>query len=625
MGRVAPSASGLGALFGVVAFFVALGATADPPGEGAQEDEAKETLRMRLFADTDDDDDDGRDDRAGTPPDRADDVRWIEPAHAEESMLQVSGTGVRVIADSHVVTPGDLSAGLKWTRLGLQGIEPGRAVIDLGSRRIDAGVCEFMAFDPSGHRVDLATSHASISRTLPPSLAKEADGSEEIDALSWTVVCPKGLVPSFVKVESRRPGGEPLDMIAELSIDSVTCPRSIAKQFECGATGPIRATTDEIDRRHPAASARSLKAEVGGRIVLEVEGRKASSIRVGGPRETALGSVGRFRAKLRFSVTRLDRGGAAAVGGNSAGAYAIVKREAETASALWGQCGIVFDESDLQVRLVDPPPPHLLAIGCEVGMPASGGTIRFRAGTRPVSVRIEARQSPLQVAEAVARAVEKAGFGAEVSPNPRTEVGALPTVDVMVRDATGRLASLSRDGDQPLSDDDTLAVCIGEVDLSDGLSHFNDLDAVAGTVEERALLKPLIDDDPSTIDVVVVPSFSRTGRIGESFIDADESSIRNVVVIDRAGIRAGARSFALAHELGHILLDMPGHPDDYGVDRPWALMDADAADPTIFGPRRLRVFECERALRQSGPEAPIPLLTPWPLYGDAHRAGNPER
>jgi hypothetical protein len=44
------------------------------------------------------------------------------------------------------------------------------------------------------------------------------------------------------------------------------------------------------------------------------------------------------------------------------------------------------------------------------------------------------------------------------------------------------------------------------------------------------------------------------------------------------------------------------------------LMDADAADPTIFGPRRISVDECERAIVQSGPAAPIPLLTPWPLF-----------
>jgi hypothetical protein len=45
-------------------------------------------------------------------------------------------------------------------------------------------------------------------------------------------------------------------------------------------------------------------------------------------------------------------------------------------------------------------------------------------------------------------------------------------------------------------------------------------------------------------------------------------------------------------------------------------MDADAADPSIFGPRRLSLEECERAVRQSGPQTAIPLLTTWPLTAE---------
>jgi hypothetical protein len=273
----------------------------------------------------------------------------------------------------------------------------------------------------------------------------------------------------------------------------------------------------------------------------------------------------------------------------------------------------VFDD-DLKsnVRLVDPPPPYLLAVGCDLGLPASGGEIKVRANGRPVRVTTRPRETPVEVAARFVEAAEQAGLEAVVSPNPRVNQGALRSADVLFRSAGGKLVTLESEVGGP-STDRTLSACIGRVDFSDGLTHFGDLDASAGTLEERTLLKAVQDADPSTIDVVIVPSFSRSGRIGESFIDADGSSVRNVVIVDRAGIRAGARSFALAHELGHILLDMPGHPDDYGVDRPWALMDADAADPSIFGPRRLPVDDCERAVRQSGPDAPIPLLTPWPL------------
>ena len=168
-------------------------------------------------------------------------------------------------------------------------------------------------------------------------------------------------------------------------------------------------------------------------------------------------------------------------------------------------------------------------------------------------------------------------------------------------------------GSAPLSSDPSLSACFGEVDFADGVEHFTDVDAPAGTVEERALVKAFDDGDPTTIDVFVIPAFSGAGRIGESFVHDPGASIQDVVILDRAGIRAGARSFVLAHELGHVLLDLPGHPDDFGVDRPSDLMDADAADPSIFGPRRLSIAECERAVRQSGPGAAVPLLEPWPL------------
>ena len=111
----------------------------------------------------------------------------------------------------------------------------------------------------------------------------------------------------------------------------------------------------------------------------------------------------------------------------------------------------------------------------------------------------------------------------------------------------------------------------------------------------------------------MVPSFAGSGRIGESFIGADGGAVRNVLITDRAALRADRASFALAHELGHVLLDDPGHPDDFGRDTPTRLMDADAANGTAFGPRRLLVDECARALRQSGPTAAVPLLRPWPL------------
>ncbi|HEY2509668.1 MAG TPA: hypothetical protein VGI39_02310, partial [Polyangiaceae bacterium] len=177
-----------------------------------------------------------------------------------------------------------------------------------------------------------------------------------------------------------------------------------------------------------------------------------------------------------------------------------------------------------------------------------------------------------------------------------------------------RLASLEPSASgEPLSSDVTLVARIGLVDLSDGLQHFGDMDSVAGTLEERALIKAVDDADPRTIDVVVVPLFAGGGRIGESFIASDLSSVRNAVILDRAGIRARRSSLTLAHELGHVFMDLPGHPDDYGVDTPTLLMDSDGSDASPFGPRRLTLEECARVVRQAGPNARVPLLVDWPL------------
>jgi hypothetical protein len=281
---------------------------------------------------------------------------------------------------------------------------------------------------------------------------------------------------------------------------------------------------------------------------------------------------------------------------------------------MWGACGVSFGPLDqLDAAVVDPPRPHLLAMGCDHGLPASGGTVRFRVEGREISAKLGAGMIPEAAARVVAQAIGAAGFGARVSRNPTIASGAFGSADVLVRTRRGELATIEPPASGPLSSDATMSACIGRVDLDDGLQHFTDIDAIAGTVEERALIKAFDDGDPTTIEVFFIPSFAGGGRIGESFIAADGGTLRNLLIEDRAGVRADRSSFALAHELGHILLDDPGHPDDFGADTPTRLMDADAANPSVYGPRRLLVDECVRALRQSGPHAPVPLLQPWPL------------
>jgi len=561
------------------------------------------------YVDRDDDDDDGVAD--GSAP------RVSSGASADVVALSPVTRVGRVESPLLRLLAGDKpwsGGGRAPAALGLQGLSPGNLRIELDRELTTVHVLEAMLIDGRGERVDLARSHASLSRELPRVDPSSTNRATDPDALRWVLSGPLEALPDAVTLVTTRPDGSVLDRLDRVQLEPIGCPEGLAADLACRATPVVRAVPDPIEPRLSRSSGSVLSAVVGGRITLSVAGRKAQSVRVGGPRMTAVGPIERLRAKLRVHVIRSSRGGMPAMGGDAAGAREIARLEVERAARLWGQCGIQFGPvNEIEIAVRDPPPSYLLAVGCQSGIPASGGEIRFEAGGRRVRVTTRAGETPIEVAGALSRALDRAGLAATVSTNPRSQSFPLATADVLVQRRGGEFIDVGADGILPLSSDPSMPVCLGVVDLADGLEHFSNTDAAAGTIEERALVKAYEDRDPTTIDVFMVPAFAGSGRIGESFIDAPGASIQNVVIVDRAAIRLGTRSFALAHELGHVILDLPGHPDDYGVDVPNLLMDADATDASIFGPRRLTVAECEQAVRQSGAGAPTPLLRAWPM------------
>jgi len=475
---------------------------------------------------------------------------------------------------------------------------------------------ELWALDGAGEAHRLAATRASLQRVVPsrpPVDVRQPHGDP--DALRYLLAGDVDGLPSLVDIASRDAAGQPMGWLQGVALQPAPCPTVAAPGATCVVTAPIRAVADEIDARHPLVRGRSILAALGGALVIRRHGGAAlGTIRVAGPRRTPIGPIDRYRAQLRVVMVRLAPGGALPVGGDPAKARQVARAALGRCNALWGSCGISFGApADLAMELVDPPPPHLLAVGCGHGLPASGGTIQLKAEGKAIAVAIEPGMLPAEAARRVATSLERAGLSVQLSDNPRMAAGAHGSTDLSVRRRDGALARLEPLRGRAVSTDPTLTACIGQVSLEDGLQHFGDIDAMVGTLEERTLIKALDDHDPTTIEVVMVPGFARGGRIGESFIGADGGTIRNVVIIDRAGIRSNRASFTLAHEIGHVLLDDPGHPDDYGVDTPTQLMDADASDPTAFGPRRLTLDECVRTLRQSGPDRPVPLLKPWPL------------
>jgi hypothetical protein len=584
--------------------------------------DAETLLRIDVWADRDDDDANGMPDgeQSVLPPPTHVDLLPLDRRLQGAELQVVSGAEhARLVLASGTPVPW----GRSFPRGALlQGLSPGR--VELAARtpagrvRVSIAVHGIDMRDGAGELVDMARSHASLERTPPMRVEGPPDARyDDPDALRVVLELPDdgpGLDGEReISVESVSAFASRIDSIAHLPLVPSPCPGAYVA-LRCWSSAPLRLVIDDVDRDHPLVSDRSIKAEVGGAIVLRSEGHKAQMIRVLGPRSSTIGPIGRLRATLRALVVRLVPGGAPAIGGTEAGAIAALRSELAAASAIWGQCGLTFgDPRAFDVRVVDPPPSHLVAIGDDLGIAASGGEIRLRAEGRTIAVTTSSGQSPDRVASALARAAERAGLMAVVSPNARIGPGLAPSVDVSLRRKDGTFVAVDTLPGTPLSTDPTLSVRIGSVDLSDGLQHFTDIDAMAGTLEERTLLKALDDGDPATIEVVVVPLFAGGGRIGESFIGSDLSSVRNVVLLDRAGIRARKSSLTLAHELGHVLMDMPGHPDDYQVDTPTLLMDSDAADASPFGPRRIAVEECARVVRQAGPKARVPLLSPWPI------------
>ncbi|HEY6079003.1 MAG TPA: hypothetical protein VIW29_09385 [Polyangiaceae bacterium] len=525
------------------------------------------------------------------------DTVWL-PAGEGPYRTPAATAGLRFFAPA--VRPGarptPAVAGREYPRLGLLATAPGHLDLELGRGIVSIDAVEARLLDDRGQSIEPARSHAAFSRTLPSELG--ALPGPDRDAFELLLVAPAGAQLDRLELLSRSGSGVPLDVLPRLLALPAACPSGVAPELVCRRTPPLRSVADALDRNHPAAQGRSIRAELGGSLQVSVAGRKLLELPVGGPRQTRVGPIERLRARLRVFVMR------SALAADDAGSKAAMQLELATAAALWGQCGIDFEA---EVKMVDPPPTRLVTVGCGFGQPASGGALELRSGQSRVRLETRAGELPISVALRLAAELKRLGRQAQVFENQRTNDESAATADLLL---SGRPFDTAL---APLSSDPTLPLCLGQVELSDGLTHFRDGDAFAGTVEERALLRAFDDADPRSIEVLVVPSFARSERIGESFIASPGSSLSNAVIIDRWAIRAGARSFAFAHELGHVLLAMPGHPDDYGVDQSWSLMDADVADPTIFGPRRLSVADCERAVTQSGPSSPIPLLRPIPL------------
>lgn len=522
------------------------------------------------------------------------------------------------------------SGPLRWQSVSGRPVDPGSAAppggvvlhpVELGEASVPLrdGAHEVDVLAARFERPDRRpTARLAIARELPrelllPGVAAPRDESVRLVLAGWAAS-----LPVQVDLIAESPWGTFLDSVRGVPLSSVPCPKGLvpqgAQNVFCAATPYLRVVTDAIERNHPALAGTAVLGEVGGIITVNIHDTAAYRVRVAAPHALDPNGPGRYFVKVRARIVRTFAGGPPAVGADDAEAIQIVRDEIASASRMWGQCGVSLGRpEELDVRVIDPPTLSLLTVGCGRAVNASGGQIAILVGGKRVVMKTYDGQTPESVASRLSALVRRTGVEVRLFRNAQVSRAAASSFDLVFSDARGRPVSLGPAPGQKLSDDPTLQVCHGRLNLADGLEHFNDENAASGTMEERMLLRAIADADPATIELVVVPVFGGLGRIGESFIRSQGGSVENALILDRTGVRAGSRSFTLAHELGHILLDLPGHPDDFGVDTPTSLMDADAADPTIFGPRRLSLEDCRRGLRQSGKNAPTQLIFDWEL------------
>lgn len=375
----------------------------------------------------------------------------------------------------------------------------------------------------------------------------------------------------------------------------------------------VRIVGDDTDLEARGVQGRALRVALRDRVVVR-HAAESETFRVGRP-GTEPGPSAARQARLTVHVLRRAQAEAPVIGSDDTDALRLVRHQVRMANEIWLQCQLTFgDPAQVAMEIVDPPGPTLLSISDRDGLPAKGGgALTFEVDGQPIGpISTRAGASPLETGRDVVRAVTAAGFVATLTENLKTRYGAGASADVLIQRRNSDFVTLAAKTGIPLSTDARQKLSIGAVDLGDGLREFDNATAQVGTLEERTLIKALADDDPTTIDLFVVNRFEFATRQGEAFIASGQGPIANAVIIDRNGLRQAPLAWTLAHELGHVLLDDPMHPDNVGPDRPWLLMDADNGRGTVNGPKRLRPEECARVRRVSE-SAGAPLLGPYDL------------
>ncbi len=574
---------------------------------------------LRVALDADDDDENGTRDADEQTKVAGDELVALRITGAKPGMQVRAEGGLRLLLAGTPVAHAPANATLQ-----LQGVRVSKSegdaalVFEQGEQahRFPVTVVGLSWLDASNAILDASNTALGISRhiTHDGSLPREiGENTRSEDPENVRIEVEDASAQArvlYVNLVARDVHGLVTDVLRHLPLSRV----GNSHRFRSGF---VRLVADNTDKSAPEIGGQLLKVRLRDRVGIRLGDARAPLTQDAfvGKSGNAGGDRSVLRGKLRVTVLRMAPDGATVLGEDVEQAEQLSREQVVIANEIWAQCFIDFGRpEETEVRIVAPPPPALLSIADIDGLPAAGdGKIRVRAGERSIGPVPTIRgNTPEQTAQSLARAFRSAGFSAEVSLNPRTERGAYGSADLIVRDRRGALVALSVDSQGPLTTDSRQRMEVGHVDLRDGIQEFDNDVSAAGTLEERTLMKLLSDDDPTSIDVILINHFVNPDRQGEAFIESDVSNMANTLIFDRNAVRYQRQAWVQAHELGHVLMDEPFHPDNLGPDRSYLLMDSDARQGRVTGPKRLSDVECKRARRRSGPGAQPVVLVPAP-------------
>lgn len=531
--------------------------------------------RLDLAVDLDDDDENGVADALDPDP-PMDDLGALALS-APTGSARVSFTGaLRVFVGRHPLVSGTVIRTSGGILLRVQSTREGDASITVvpgnGPAHTTRVVSHAITFETAQGDLDTRSNALLPSAAVPNDLAfLRGDLTDD----AFRVRVRGGDSPERLSLRRIR-GGDPHR--AEHGV--LTAPLSE------GRSPALRLVSAEVDAEAPLVNARLLLVGLRDRVDAELPtatGTVRQSLRVGRPPVESGPDAARVATVVVHPTAvahpELER---------------VVERQVALANEIFAPCAIAFVSRI--VRAPVAPARALVSFGDEDGLPASGGHLRARLGDHELpALPTRAGEDPVSVARRFAELTREAGFSPALHLFARSDRANAAGADVLVRDAAGALVDVAL----VEASDARLRVTTTRVDLDDGLLEFDDATAGVGTREERALVLAGRDSDEATLDVFLVPRFTRGARVGEAFVPREAGPLAGAVILDARALALTELAFTLAHEVAHVLLDSPFHARDFGRDARTALLGSGTARGDLRAARRLTREDCTR-MRAAG-------------------------